>query len=102
MYAIIRSGARQYKAIKGETISVNRLKGEVGDDVTFSEVLMVGGDNPKVGVPLVKGASVIGKIKAQTFGPKVYAFRYLRRKNSKKKHGFKQSISLVEIADIKG
>ncbi len=102
MYAVIRSGARQYRVKKGDLITVNRLKGEPGDAVTFSEVLMIGGDHLKIGNPMVSGATVVGTIKSHTSAPKVIAFRYLRRKNSKKTRGFKQPISTVEIGDIKG
>ena len=101
MFAVIKTGGKQYRVAANEKITVMRLDGEAGEKVTFGEVLMVGdGDNMKVGAPLVSGASVVGEIVGQERGPKVIAFKKRRRKNSKRKRGHRQDLTIVRITGI--
>jgi large subunit ribosomal protein L21 len=97
MFAVIRTGGKQYKVAKGDVVDVERLDGEAGASVTFSEVLMADG---KLGLPLVKGASVAGEIVAQTRGEKVVAFKKKRRKNTHRKRGHRQHFTKVKITEI--
>lgn len=102
MYAVIKAGGHQYRVKEGDVLSIDKIHGEVGDSVTFAEVLMIGGTEGKevVGAPHVDNASVQAVIKEQTKNPKIIILKYRRRKNSKKKMGHKQPITLVEINKI--
>ncbi len=101
MFAVIKTGGKQYRVAANEKITVMRLSGETGEKVTFGDVLMVGADeNVKVGAPLVDGASVVGEIVEQARGPKVIAFKKRRRKNSKRKRGHRQDLTIVRITEI--
>ncbi|MFN3889920.1 MAG: 50S ribosomal protein L21 [Beijerinckiaceae bacterium] len=101
MFAVIKTGGKQYRVAANEQITVMRLAGEAGEKVTFGDVLMVGdGETMKVGAPLVSGASVVGEIVGQERGPKVIAFKKRRRKNSKRKRGHRQDLTVVRITGI--
>lgn len=103
MYAIIRSGGKQYRVAQGDVVSVERdaLAGASENKVTFSEVLMVGGDSPKVGNPLVSGASVAATVVRETRGEKIIVFKKKRRKNhTKRKHGHRQDLIELRIDSI--
>ena len=100
MYAVIKTGGKQYRVAKDAVIKVERLDGEVGASVTFPEVLMVGGDNPVVGAPTVAGASVTATVLEQTRGEKVIIFKKRRRKNYRRRNGHRQHLTVVRIADI--
>lgn len=100
MFAVIKTGGKQYSVAAENTITVMSLAGEPGDKVTFGEVLMLGGETPKFGAPFVSGASVTGEIVAQERGPKVIAFKKRRRQNSKRKRGHRQDLTTVKILDI--
>ena len=100
MFAVIKTGGKQYNVAAENTITVMSLAGEPGDKVTFGEVLMLGGDNPKFGAPFVSGASVTGEIVSQDRGPKVIAFKKRRRQNSKRKRGHRQDLTTIKILDI--
>jgi large subunit ribosomal protein L21 len=101
MFAVIKTGGKQYRVAANEQITVMHLAGEAGEKITFGDVLMVGdGDNMKVGAPLVSGASVAGEIVGQERGPKVIAFKKRRRKNSKRKRGHRQDLTIVRITGI--
>ena len=101
MFAVIKTGGKQYRVAANEQITVMRLAGEAGEKVTFGDVLMVGDvDNMKVGAPLVSGASGAGEIVGQERGPKVIAFKKRRRKNSKRKRGHRQDLTIVRITGI--
>ena len=103
MFAVIKTGGKQYKVAAQEKITVMLLQGEAGAEVTFGEVLaLFDGDAHHVGAPLVAGASVVGEIVEQARGPKVYAFKKRRRKNSKRKRGHRQDLTVVRIVDIVG
>ncbi len=103
MYAIIRSGGKQYRVAQGETLYVERdvLSNADQEKVTFSEVLMVGGDQPKVGVPMVSGASVMATVVREMRGDKIIVFKKKRRKNhTKRKHGHRQDLVQLRIDSI--
>ena len=100
MYAVIKTGGKQYRVAKDAVIKVERLDGEVGASVTFPEVLMVGGDNPVVGTPTVAGASVTATVLEQTRGEKLIIFKKRRRKNYRRRNGHRQHLTVVRIADI--
>lgn len=100
MYAVIKAGGHQYQVSQGETLTVDRIEGNVGDEVKFDKVLMIGGAAPKFGTPLVAGAGVKAVIKEQTRAPKIIVFKYKRRKNYKKQYGHKQPQTVIEIASI--
>jgi large subunit ribosomal protein L21 len=100
MFAVIKTGGKQYKVAAGDVITVEKLAGAAGDTIEFAEVLMLGGDSPQVGSPVVAGATVAGELVEQTRGPKVIAFKKRRRKNSKRKRGHRQDLSVVRITDI--
>ena len=104
MYAIIRSGGKQYRVAEGELLRVERdvLGSADKDKVTFSEVLMVGGDSPKVGAPTVAGASVVARVLRESRGEKIVVFKKKRRKNhTKRKHGHRQDLVELRIESIK-
>ncbi len=100
MFAVIRTGGKQYKVVKDEVLSVERLDGDVGATLTFGEVLMLGGDTPKSGAPLISGASVTVEILEQGKGEKVVAFKKKRRKNTHRKRGHRQHFTKVKITEI--
>ena len=101
MFAVIKTGGKQYKVAAEDTITVMTLPGEAGARIVFDEVLaLFDGATSHVGAPRVAGASVVGEIVEQTRGPKVYAFKKRRRKNSKRKRGHKQDLTIVRVTDI--
>ena len=97
MYAVIKTGGKQYRVAQDDVITVERLAGDAGADVTFDEVLMVGN---KAGSPTVEGASVTGKIVEQTRGDKIIVFKKKRRKDYKRTAGHRQDLTVVQITDI--
>ena len=101
MFAVIKTGGKQYKVAAEDTITVMTVAGNPGDKVTFDNVLMVvNGDSTKMGAPSVAGASVAAEIVEQARGPKVIAFKKRRRKNSKRKRGHRQDLTIVRITGI--
>lgn len=100
MFAVIRTGGKQYKVAADDILSIEKLEGDVGTTLTLSEVLMVGGDTLKSGAPLVEGASVQAEILEQGKGEKVIAFKKKRRKNTHRKRGHRQSFTRVKITAI--
>lgn len=100
MFAVIRTGGKQYRVVKDALLDVERLDGDAGASVTFGEVLLVGGDSPKHGAPLVSGASVLAEIVSQKRAPKVVAFKKKRRKNTHRKRGHRQHLTRVRITGI--
>jgi large subunit ribosomal protein L21 len=100
MFAVIRSGGKQYRVAENDVLSLARLDGEVGAKIALSEVLMLGGDAPKSGAPLVSGASVEAEILEHGRGPKVIAFKKKRRKNTHRKRGSRQHFTKVKITGI--
>jgi len=104
MYAVIKTGGKQYRVAKGDKIFVEKLAGDVGDAVTFDQVLLVAnGDSAmKLGKPLVAGAKVQGKILEHGRGEKIIIFKFRRRKNYHRKTGHRQPFTTVEVTDITG
>ena len=100
MFAVIKTGGKQYRVALEDKLQVARVAGNPGDVVEFGEVLVVGGDTPALGTPTVAGASVAGEILEQGRGPKVIAFKKRRRKNSRRKRGHRQEYTLVRITEI--
>ena len=101
MFAVIKTGGKQYKVAAEDKIAVKALEGEAGAEVTFAEVLaLFDGETSQIGAPHVARAIVVGEIVAQTRGPKVIAFKKRRRKNSKRKRGHRQDLTVVKITGI--
>ena len=103
MFAIIQSGGKQYRVAEGQSLMVERdVLGNAEDDkVTFNDVLMIGGDQPKAGSPTVQGASVVATILGETRGEKIIVFKKKRRKNhTKRKHGHRQDLVELRIDSI--
>jgi large subunit ribosomal protein L21 len=101
MFAVIKTGGKQYTVVADKRITVMALPGEAGARVVFDEVLaLFDGDSNQVGAPRVAGASVVAEILEQTRGPKVIAFKKRRRKNSKRKRGHRQDLTIVRVTDI--
>jgi large subunit ribosomal protein L21 len=101
MYAVIKTGGKQYKVAAGNLIAIERLAGSTGDSISFDEVLLVGGDNgTTVGSPLVAGAAVAGEIVDQKRTGKILVFKKRRRQNSKRSRGHRQQQTLVRITEI--
>jgi large subunit ribosomal protein L21 len=101
MYAVIRTGGKQYRVAKDDVIIIEKLAAEKGATVSFDEVLMVGGDGAtKIGAPLVSGAKVTGTVLDQGKGEKILVFKKRRRKNSRRKNGHRQFETVVRIGDI--
>ena len=102
MFAVIKTGGKQYKVAENDVILVEKLEVEPGQDVTFNEVLMVGQDsNLKVGAPLVQGASVAAKVLDQAQADKVLIFKKNRRHNYRRKRGHRQLQTVLRITGIK-
>lgn len=99
MYAVIRTGGKQYKVASGDVVKLEKLAGEEGKEVIFNEVLALDGT---VGTPLVSGASVKATVLKQTRDDKIIVFKKKRRQNYRRKNGHRQSITLVKITDIIG
>lgn len=100
MYAVIKTGGKQYRVAPGDRIRVEKLPGDVGADLTFDEVLMVGGEKVAIGAPRVEGASVKATITAQDKAKKVIVFKYKRRKGYRRKYGHRQPYTELEITGI--
>jgi large subunit ribosomal protein L21 len=102
MYAIFRALGKQFRAEKGKTLRLPLINAEAGTQVTFDEVLLSSdGDTIKAGTPLVKGASVMGEVVGQGKEPKIYVFKFKRRKNYRRKTGHRQKYTEVRITDLK-
>lgn len=101
MYAIIKTGGKQYKVAESDTIQLERLSGETGDTVSFGEVLVLGGeDGVTLGSPLVAGATVAGEILRHKRSASILVFKKRRRQNSKRSRGHRQDHTLVRITEI--
>jgi large subunit ribosomal protein L21 len=100
MFAVIKTGGKQYKVSRNDVITVEKLHAEAGDTVAFETVLMLGGETTVVGTPTVAGATVAGAVVEQGRGPKVISFFKRRRQNSKRKKGHRQDLTIVRITDI--
>ena len=100
MFAVIKTGGKQYRVAEDQLVQVERIKAELGEIVQLHEVLLLGGDTTQVGVPMIEGASVAAEVVEQGRGPKVIAFKKRRRKNSRRKRGHRQEFTLLRITEI--
>src|SRR5437763_7268398 len=100
MFAVIKTGGKQYRVAAEDKLKVEKVAGEPGEIIQFGEVLVVGGDNVTLGNPTVSGASVAAEVLDQGRGPKVIAFKKRRRKNSRRKRGHRQEFTLIRITEI--
>ena len=100
MYAVVKTGGKQYKVSEGEYLNIEKVDGEVGATLELNEVLLVGGDVVKIGTPVVPGAKITAQIVAQDKAKKILVFKSRRRKNYRKKNGHRQPFTRVKIAAI--
>lgn len=100
MFAVIKTGGKQYSVSADQTLEVAKLSGEAGDQVTFADVLMVGGDQPQLGAPHVSGASVVAEIVEHRRGRKIIVFKKRRRHNSRRRNGHRQDATLIRVTEI--
>jgi large subunit ribosomal protein L21 len=100
MFAVIKTGGKQYRVAAEDVIRIDRVGANPGEVVSFGEVLVVGGDTTTLGAPTVAGATVAGEVLAHERGDKVIAFKKRRRKNSRRKRGYRHEFSLVRITEI--
>ena len=101
MYAVIKTGGKQYRVTEGDTLKVEKLPAEVGDSVELDQVLMIAdGDDIKIGAPLIEGGKVTATVKAQGRGEKVTIVKFRRRKHSKKTQGHRQDYTELQITGI--
>lgn len=102
MFAVIKTGGKQYQVSEGDIVRVDKLEGNVGDKVSLDQVLMVGeGDKVKIGDPMVKGCSVTGVVTRQFRDRKIIVFKFKRRKKYRNKNGHRQSLTELKITKIK-
>jgi len=100
MFAVIRTGGKQYRVVAEDVIKVDKLKGAPGEIVQIGEVLVVGGEAVTLGAPTVAGASVAAEVLEQGRAPKIIAFKKRRRKNSRRKRGHRQEFTLLRVTEI--
>jgi large subunit ribosomal protein L21 len=100
MFAVFKTGGKQYRVAAEDVLEVGKIKGERGEIVEFGEVLVVGGDSITLGSPMVSGAMVAAEVLEQGRGPKIIAFKKRRRKNSRRKRGHRQEFTLLRITEI--
>ena len=103
MYAVIKTGGKQYRVAKDDIVTIERVEANPGDSISFSQVLMLAGvGEPNIGRPLVDGAKVTAEVLEQGRGAKVIAFKKRRRKNSRRKKGHRQDLTTVRILEVLG
>jgi large subunit ribosomal protein L21 len=100
MFAVIKTGGKQYRVAPEDIIRIDRVSSQPGEIVEFGEVLVVGGDTPQIGTPAVAGATVAGEVLQHTRGDKVIAFKKRRRQNSRRKRGYRHEFSVIRITEI--
>jgi large subunit ribosomal protein L21 len=100
MFAVFKTGGKQYRVAAEDVLKVGKIKGEPGEIVEFGEVLVVGGDAVTLGAPTVSGATVAAEVLDQARGPKIIAFKKRRRKNSRRKIGYRDEFTLIRITEI--
>ncbi len=100
MFAVFKTGGKQYRVAAEDVLRVDKIKGEPGEIVEFGEVLIVGGDSVTLGAPTVSGVTVAAEVLKQARGPKIIAFKKRRRKNSRRKIGHRQEFTLLRITEI--
>jgi large subunit ribosomal protein L21 len=100
MFAVIKTGGRQYRVVPDDVLEIGKIAGDVGTIVQLGEVLLVGGESPVLGMPTVAGASVAAEVLQHKRGPKVISFKKRRRKNSRRKRGYRDEITVLRITEI--
>jgi large subunit ribosomal protein L21 len=100
MFAVIKTGGRQYRVVPDDVLEIGKIAGDVGTIVQLGEVLLVGGESPVLGTPTVPGATVAAEVLQHKRGPKVTAFKKRRRKNSRRKRGYRDEITVLRITEI--
>jgi len=100
MFAVIKTGGRQFRVVPDDVLEIGKIVGDVGTIVQLGEVLAVGGDTPVIGAPFVAGASVAAEVLDHKRGPEVIAFKKRRRKNSKRKRGYRDEITVIRVTEI--
>lgn len=100
MFAVIKTGGKQYRVAADDVLKIEKIKGEPGEIIQLSDVLVVGGDSVTLGAPTVAGASVAAEVLDQGRSPKVIAFKKRRRKNSRRRRGHRQEFTLLRITEI--
>jgi large subunit ribosomal protein L21 len=100
MFAVIKTGGKQYRVAADDLLKVDKIKAEPGEIVSFGDVLVVGGESVTLGTPTIAGATVAAEVIEQGRGPKIIAFKKRRRKNSRRKRGHRQAFTLVRITEI--
>jgi large subunit ribosomal protein L21 len=100
MFAVIKTGGKQYRVAADDVIQVDKVGGDPGEIIQFGEVLLVGGEQVTLGAPTVAGASVAAEVLEQGRGPKIIAFKKRRRKNSRRKRGHRQEFTRVRVTEI--
>ena len=100
MFAVIKTGGRQYRVVPNDVLEIGKIEGLVGSIVQLGEVLVLGSDTPVLGTPSVAGASVAAEVLQHKRGPKVIAFKKRRRKNSRRKRGYRDEITVLRITEI--
>jgi large subunit ribosomal protein L21 len=100
MFAVIKTGGRQFRVAPDDVLEIGKIAGDVGTIVQLSEVLVVGGDSPVLGTPLVTGATVAAEVLQHKRGPKVISFKKRRRKNSRRKRGYRDELTVLRVTEI--
>jgi large subunit ribosomal protein L21 len=100
MFAVIKTGGRQYRVVPDDVLEIGKIAGDVGTIVQLDEVLLVGGETPVLGVPTVAGASVAAEVLQHKRGPKVISFKKRRRKTSRRTRGYRDEITVLRITEI--
>jgi large subunit ribosomal protein L21 len=100
MFAVIKTGGRQYRVVPDDVLEIGKIAGDVGTIVQLGEVLVVGGDTPVLGTPTVAGATVAAEVLQHKRGPKVISFKKRRRKNSRRKRGYRDEITVLRVTEI--
>src|SRR6202022_2889471 len=100
MFAVIKTGGRQYRVVPDDVLEIGKIAGDVGTIVQLGEVLLVGGESPVLGTPTVAGASVAAEVLQHKRGPKIISFKKRRRKNSRRKRGYRDEITVLRITEI--
>ncbi|HEY8333786.1 MAG TPA: 50S ribosomal protein L21 [Tardiphaga sp.] len=100
MFAVIKTGGRQYRVAAEDVLEVGKIEGEVGTIIQLGQVLVLGGDTPVLGLPMVEGATVAAEVLSHKRGPKIISFKKRRRKNSRRKRGYRDEITVLRITEI--
>ena len=100
MFAVIKTGGRQFRVAPDDVLEIGKIAGDVGTIVQLNEVLVVGGDSPVLGTPVVAGATVAAEVLQHKRGPKVISFKKRRRKNSRRKRGYRDELTVLRVTEI--